>query len=77
MTWLAAAFWARMGWELAAAAILVFMLVGVVVGVALWVLIGALLAAGCKHTSYHETSGCDAICNKCGKNLGFIGKLRT
>lgn len=31
----------------------------------------------CKHDGgYNETSACDAICKKCGKNLGFIGKIR-
>ena len=31
----------------------------------------------CKHDGgYSETQACDAICRQCGKNLGFIGKLR-
>lgn len=31
----------------------------------------------CKHDSgFNETSKCDAICRKCGKNMGFIGKYR-
>ena len=31
----------------------------------------------CKHDGgYNETQACDAICRRCGKNLGFIGKLR-
>ncbi len=31
----------------------------------------------CAHDgSIGETSACDAICHKCGKNLGFIGKWR-
>jgi hypothetical protein len=30
----------------------------------------------CKHEKYFETSSCNAICIKCGKNLGFIGNLR-
>jgi len=31
----------------------------------------------CKHDSgVIETTACDAICKKCGKNLGFIGKWR-
>jgi len=31
----------------------------------------------CKHDGgYNETQACDAICRQCGKNLGFIGKLR-
>ena len=32
----------------------------------------------CKHDGgYNETQACDAICRRCGKNLGFIGKLRN
>lgn len=31
----------------------------------------------CKHDGrINETSACDAICAKCGKNLGFIGAWR-
>ena len=31
----------------------------------------------CKHDKgYTETRSCDAICRKCGKNLGFIQNLR-
>jgi hypothetical protein len=31
----------------------------------------------CKHNgAVGETSACDAICHKCGKNLGFIGAWR-
>lgn len=32
--------------------------------------------ARCKHTYYLETRACDAVCNQCGKNLGFIGTLK-
>lgn len=38
---------------------------------------GAIRRGRCKHTNgVHETSACDAICNDCGKNLGFIGRWR-
>jgi hypothetical protein len=31
----------------------------------------------CKHDGgVNETQACDAICRKCGKNLGFIGNWR-
>jgi hypothetical protein len=30
----------------------------------------------CKHEKFNETSSCDAICQSCGKNLGFIGNVR-
>jgi hypothetical protein len=37
----------------------------------------ALRRARCKHDgAVRETSACDAICAKCGKNLGFIGAWR-
>jgi amino acid permease len=30
----------------------------------------------CKHDKgVRETPACDAICRKCGKNLGFIGNI--
>ena len=32
----------------------------------------------CKHDGdFRETMQCDAICNKCNKNLGFIGAWRN
>jgi len=32
----------------------------------------------CRHdTGVNETQACDAICRKCGKNLGFIGAWRA
>jgi len=30
----------------------------------------------CNHESVRETMACDAVCNKCNKNLGFIGSWR-
>nr|DAH73672.1 MAG TPA: zinc-ribbon containing domain protein [Caudoviricetes sp.] len=31
----------------------------------------------CRHDGrIHETQACEAICTKCGKNLGFIGAWR-
>ncbi len=30
----------------------------------------------CDHSDYRETMACDAVCTKCSKNLGFIGKIR-
>jgi hypothetical protein len=44
----------------------------IVVGVIQW-----YKQSRCKHDGgYNETQACDAICRQCGKNLGFIGKLR-
>ncbi|CAJ0710574.1 hypothetical protein LMG7143_01628 [Ralstonia thomasii] len=30
----------------------------------------------CSHDRVHETQACDAICLRCGKNLGFIDTWR-
>lgn len=30
----------------------------------------------CKHAKFREDSACDAICCKCGRNLGFILTVR-
>lgn len=30
----------------------------------------------CQHESISESMACDAICNNCSKNLGFIGEWR-
>ena len=56
-----------------------------IVGVTILVLIGItyilinnpdwIKQITCKHEKYHETQACDAVCSKCGKNLGFIGNL--
>ena len=42
-----------------------------VTGMIYWI-IQTINQTWCKHLSYRETMSCDAICNKCGKNLGFI-----
>lgn len=37
----------------------------------------AIEQSRCKHDGgVNETQACDAICRKCGKNLGFIGTWR-
>lgn len=45
-----------------------------------WVLVSIaewLQQSRCKHDGgVNETQACDAICRKCGKNLGFIGSWR-
>ena len=30
----------------------------------------------CSHEKYFETMACNAVCIKCGKNLGFIGSVQ-
>jgi hypothetical protein len=55
-----------------------------VIGVVFWAIVIVCLAihflrlawkhGHCKHDGgVTETRACDAICNKCGANLGFIG----
>lgn len=45
-----------------------------------WVLVSMVewwRQSRCKHDGgVNETQACDAICRKCGKNLGFIGNWR-
>lgn len=42
-----------------------------------WVVRDTITEARCPHDGgVNETSACDAICRKCGKNLGFIGSWR-
>lgn len=60
--------------------------IGDIVGIAFLLLMLVILAiaaierwarqAFCKHEKYHETMACEAVCRKCGKNLGFIGRVR-
>lgn len=46
------------------------------VALGLW-LPGAWRQGRCKHDGdFRETMACDAICDKCGKNLGFIQPWR-
>lgn len=37
---------------------------------------GMIRKARCKHASVRETMACQAMCNDCGKHLGFIGTWR-
>ena len=52
----------------------------IVLAIASSIIIGVIQSyreSRCKHDGgYSETQKCDAICRRCGKNLGFIGKLR-
>lgn len=76
MNWLIDAFWARIGWALGEAAL------GLAVVAAFVILVAAISAprllrqSRCKHVHFRETGSCDAVCNDCGKNLGFIGSWR-
>ena len=45
--------------------------------IVIWEVTRRITEARCKHDGgVNETSACDAICRKCGKNLGFIGNWR-
>lgn len=76
MNWIVDAFWARIGWALGEIAIFVAV-IGVVAVLALLISIPKTLRQyRCKHIRYYETGSCDAICDDCGKHLGFIGSIR-
>lgn len=64
---------ARIGWTLADLAIGFVVLSALGVFMSLLSLPRWLQQRRCKHETYHETQACDAICSRCGKNLGFIG----
>ena len=69
--WAAVAAW--FGWNVAAP---LFLGVIVLLLVVLWSIPGAIRRALCDHSKFYETRECDAICSKCGKNLGWIGTVR-
>ncbi len=56
----------------------------IVLGIVFLVIVASIAASiprvirqlRCGHERVHETGSCDAICSKCGKNLGFIGTWR-
>ncbi len=47
-----------------------------VIASAIFFCVQALRQRWCKHSQFFETRACDAICSRCGKNLGFIGTVR-
>lgn len=50
----------------------------VVVWLAIWWAWDVLKRGRCRHDgTVGETMGCEAICHKCGANLGFIGAWRA
>jgi TRAP-type mannitol/chloroaromatic compound transport system permease small subunit len=55
---------------------LVFFLLSIA-SITIFCLIQWFKQSRCKHDEgVNETRACDAICRKCGKNLGFIGNIR-
>jgi hypothetical protein len=76
MDWLSNAFWARVGWAAGDLAISASVAFGIMLVLALIILPRLIRQSLCSHAHYHETSSCDAICNDCGRNLGFIGRIR-
>lgn len=59
---------------------LVYVVVFLIVGIFLsWLLITEWIRLWrCKHDDgVREDRSCNAWCNKCGKNLGFIGNLKN
>jgi hypothetical protein len=58
-------------------AVTVFFIVLVVLAFAWSAISTSMRQSSCKHDGgMNETRACDAICRKCGKNLGFIGSWR-
>lgn len=57
-----------------------------VIGMGLWVVMALVIAIwamkdwwrqySCNHERYYENRACHAICQHCGKDLGFIGTVR-
>lgn len=53
-------------------------LVAAVILAFFWWSIAAARKSRCRHDGgFGETEACDAICHKCGANLGFIGTWRA
>lgn len=48
-----------------------FIVISLLVAFPIW-----LRQRKCNHPRVNETQACEAICNECGKNLGFIGTWR-
>jgi hypothetical protein len=48
----------------------------ILLAVFLILLPGMVKQLRCKHENISETMACDAVCTRCGKNLGFIGTWR-
>lgn len=47
-----------------------------VIASAIFFCVQALRQRWCKHRQFFETRACDAVCSRCGKNLGFISTVR-
>ena len=57
--------------------VIAVVIVGCAVVVALTIsTVTALRQRFCLHEKFSEARDCSAICNLCGKNLGFIGTVR-
>lgn len=76
MEWIANGFYAWIGVAIAKIMLGIGLILICGVGLILLSLPNWIRQQRCKHIRYHETMSCDAICNDCGKNLGFIGKIR-
>lgn len=46
------------------------------VAAVVWWIVTTIKQATCSHPKTYENRGCDAVCQQCGKNLGFIGAWR-
>lgn len=76
MDWFFAGLWVRLGWIVAEIGSFIAAVLIVSAAVGLLSLPRIMRRMGCKHARFHETMACEAVCLDCGKNLGFIGKVR-
>lgn len=76
MDWLWYAFWAKIGWTLGGFIFSAGILLCVIIFLLLRSVLASLRQYRCEHPSVFETQSCQAVCNACGKHLGFIGTWR-
>lgn len=76
MSWFWFALEARIGWFIGEVILVLVIVLIYAIIVALIFIPRMIYQARCKHLHYHETMACNAICDNCGKNLGFIGLIR-
>ena len=76
MTWIAHGIEARVGWMVGDLLSALAVFIALMTLCMLWMLPTWYRQWRCPHERYFETRGCDAVCNRCRKNLGFIGTVQ-
>jgi hypothetical protein len=74
MEWFWNAFWAYLGWNVAAP---LFLFLIFVLVYTLFEIARGFKHRNCKHEDYFENGQCHAICRTCRLDLGFIGTWRA